>query len=445
MPSLYTAVSGLRANQTKLDVISNNVANANTVGYKSQNVTFSDVLNQTIRSASSSNAANGTGGTNPMQVGLGVSLGSITTDTTTGSLQQTGNVTDLAIDGEGYFVVQNTDGTMAYTRAGNFGIDASGNLVTSDGLMVCGWVEYTVADDGTVTFDTTTDPVPLNLYSDDFIANKLTLNPEATSQITLSGNLDASESAVGTAADTIGTAPETPQAVTAVTLYDSLGNAYDADVGFTKCYVDETDPDNPVTTWYYTVSAEDGTEMATGYLKFDASGEIVDETGFEPQVDITLDLSDAGTEDVTFSLDFSALSMYNSDSTAYVLSSDGHSASELVDYTIGQDGVISGIYDSGETRPLGCVALATFSNPAGLDKIGNSLFRASANSGSGANLYQAGTGNAGTLSTGYLEMSNVNLANEFTEMIIAQRAYQANSKVITTADEMLQILINLKA
>ncbi len=442
MPSLYTAVSGLRTNQTKLDVISNNVANSNTVGYKSQNVSFSDVLNQTIKSASAPNGNTGTGGTNAMQVGLGVSLASITTDTTTGSMQQTGNATDMAIDGEGYFVVKNADGTFSYTRAGNFGIDSEGNLVTSDGLCVCGWAEYTEADDGTVTFDTTTDPVALNLYSDSFIANKQSLNPEATTAVTLTGNLDSSETALGTAASTIATADITTQATTTMTVYDSLGNAHEADVNFTKCYVDDTTNE---TTWYYEITAEDGSTPtpSTGYLKFDSSGNNVDETGYESSVAVTLDVD--GTTDVTFDLDFSATTMYNSDSTAYVLSSDGREASELVDYSIGQDGVITGVYDSGETRPLGCIALATFSNAAGLQKTGNSLYSTTANSGTQANMYQAGTGNAGTISTGYLEMSNVNLASEFTEMIVAQRAYQANSKVVTTADEMLQVLINMKS
>lgn len=448
MPSLYTAVSGLRTNQTKLDVISNNVANSNSIGYKSQNVSFSDVLNQTIKGASAPNANTGSGGTNAMQVGLGVSLASITTDTTTGSLQQTGNATDMAIDGEGYFVVKNGDGTYSYTRAGNFGIDSGGNLVTADGLCVCGWVEYSESSDGTVTFDTTTEPVGINLYSDNFIANKQSLNPEATTAVTLTGNLDSSESAVGTAADAIGTAPASPQATTTMTVYDSLGNPHEADIDFSKCFVDDTtDPDNPVTTWYYEISAEDGSvpSPASGYLKFDAEGNVVDETGYEAAVSVTMDMTDSGTTDPVFTIDFSAISMYNSDSTAYVLSSDGREASELVDYTIGQDGVIQGVYDSGETRPLGCIALATFANPAGLLKTGNSLYTTTANSGKQGNLYQPGTGNAGSISTGYLEMSNVNLASEFTEMIVAQRAYQANSKVITTADEMLQILINLKS
>lgn len=446
MPSLYTAVSGLRTNQTKLDVISNNVANANSIGYKSQNVSFSDVLNQTIKSASGANGTSGTGGTNAMQVGLGVSLASITTDTSSGSLQQTGNATDMAIDGEGYFVVQNSDGTFAYTRAGNFGIDSEGNLVTSDGLCVTGWAEYTESSEGTVTFDTSTDPVAINLYSDSFISNKQTLSPEATTTVTLTGNLDSSESAVGTAADTIGTVPDSPQATATMTVYDSLGNDYDVDVEFTKCYVDETDPDNPVTTWYYELAEDDGSTFspASGYLKFDADGAVVSETGFESSVGVTLSAGSSGTSDTTFTLDMSALSMYNSDSTAYALSSDGQAASELVDYTIGQDGVILGVYDSGETTPLGCIAIATFANPAGLEKTGNNLYTASANSGSESNFAQAGTGSAGTISTGYLEMSNVSLANEFTEMIVAQRAYQANSKVISTADEMLQILINLK-
>ncbi len=441
MTSLFTGVSGMQANQTYLDVISNNVSNSNTVGYKAEQVTFSEVLNQTISGASAPDASGSYGGTNPMQMGLGVGVASITTNTSAGSLQMTGNPTDMAIDGDGYFVIQNTDGTYMYTRSGNFGIDEGGNLVTADGLCVCGWSEYTVNDDGTYTFNTSSDPTGINLFTDDFIANKSTLEPNSTSLINLTGNLDSSVEAQGIALDDINTTPATPQVSVPMTACDELGNEYDLDINLSKCYVDESDPDNPVTSWFYEVTNEDGSSAATGYLKFDESGQIIDETGFEATPDITISDSTSGTTDVTFELDLSGLSMYNSESTAYVLSSDGNTASELVDYTIGQDGIILGVYDTGETQPLGCISLANFSNPAGLEKVGNNLYTSTANSGEATSAYQPGTESVGSLSVGYLEMSNVDLSNEFSQMIIAQRGYQANSQIITTADEMLQTLI----
>jgi len=443
MPSMYTAVSGLRSMQTKLDVISNNVANANTVGYKSQAVNFSDVLNETISNASAPDSSGSYGGTNPKQFGLGVSVGAVTTNTATGSLQSTGSSTDLAIDGEGYFTVKDSDGALSYTRGGNFGIDSSGNLVTSDGKLVCGWNKYTTNSDGTYSYDTTTTPTGINVYSDSTNGNKQSLSPVATTKETLTGNLNSSETAQGTAATTIGTSP-TSQYTTTSTVYDSLGNAHTAYAKYTKCYTDSTTNNS---TWYYEVTCADSsaTTNNTGYLEFDSNGALVttDTTTYPTSCSPTFAFSGASSSTVKY--DFSNLTQYSSDSTASVLSSDGKAGSTLTSYSIGQDGVISGVYASGAKQPLGCISLVRFSNPGGLERTGNNQFKSTANSGAATNVYQPGTGGSGTLKSGYLEMSNVDLANEFSEMIVAQRAYQANSKVITTADEMLQILMSMKS
>lgn len=442
MTSLFTGVSGMQANQRFLDVISNNVSNSNTVGYKSQQVTFSEVLNQTISNASSPDADGAYGGTNPMQMGLGVGVASITTNTSAGSMQTTGNSTDIAIDGDGYFVAQSSDGSYQYTRSGNFGIDEGGNLVTSDGLVVCGWSEYTENSNGTFTFVTSSEPTGINLFSDDYISNKSTLEPEATTEVNITGNLDSSEEAQGTSINDIGTTPDTPQVSVPMTIIDSLGNETDVDINLTKCFVDDT---NNETSWFYTITDEDSSELTTGYIKFDENGDIVeDDTDYESIPSVTYSSASSGTSDVTFSVDMSALSMYNSDSSAYVLSSNGNTASELIDYTISQDGIILGVYDTGDTQPLGCIALASFSNPAGLEKVGSSMYVETSNSGISDSYYQPGSDGVGSLSVGYLEMSNVDLSTEFSQMIIAQRGYQANSKLITTADEMLQTLINMK-
>lgn len=443
MTSLYTGVSGMLANQTYLDVISNNVSNANTVAYKSESVTFDEVLNQTISEASAPDASGSYGGTNPMQYGLGVGIASITTSTESGSLQSTGNATDIAIDGEGYFIVSDSSGVTYYTRSGNFGIDEDGNLVTADGLLVNGWADYTTDDEGNYIYSTSDELLPVNLYAD----NKETLEPTATTEINLTGNLNSSEDANtdSTALDDIGTVPDEFQHTVSITAYDDLGNEFEVDLNLTKCYVDTTTNE---TSWYYEIESSDSTvslSPSSGYIKFDEDGTIVtDETDFEASPTITLSASDSGTNDIDFTIDMSAMSMYNTDSTAYVLTSDGNSASELVDFSIGQDGIITGIYDNGESKPLGCIGLASFSNAAGLEKIGSSLYQATANSGLSTTSYQPGTEGMGALSVGYLEMSNVDLSTEFSNMIVAQRAYQASSKVITTADEMLQTLINLK-
>lgn len=452
MMSMYSGVSGLRAQQSKLDVIGNNIANVNTVGYKQQNVSFSDLLSQTLSGATAASSTTGKGGTNPLQVGLGVAVASTDTLMTTGSSQSTGNSTDVAIGGNGFFIVKGgTVGEYQFTRAGNFGVDESGNL-TVGGMTVCGWLDYGGAaqSDGTYEYNTQKEVEPLNLFSDSYNGNKKIIAPKATTAATLTGNLDPSKTAQGSALDNIGS-NYTADVTTTMTVYDAQGNSYDVQIKFSKCFVDSTtDPNNPVTSWYWEADSSSSNLSASGsgYIKFDANGKIVADSGtFNTNPTITLTPTDNTASAAAFnvSLDLTGISTYQSSSTSGVSVSqiDGYEAGELQDFTIGSDGLITGVYSNGQTQPLGMIALATFANPAGLEKIGSNLYVTTANSGAFTGGVVPGSGGTGTLSSGTLEMSNVDLAQQFSEMMITQRAYQANSKVISTADDMLETLVNL--
>lgn len=449
MRSLYSGVSGLRAQQTKLDVISNNIANISTTGYKSQSVSFSDILSQTLTGASGSDKAANRGGTNPVQIGLGVKVAATNTVMTVGSTQSTGNTNDISIGGSGFFVVQGgTTGTYQFTRAGNFGVDQSGNL-TVNGFTVCGWQEYTEQADGTIEFNTQKVVEPINLFSDSYNGNKKTIAAQATTSATLIGNLNPTVTVQGTALDNIGANPA-GDVTTTMTVYDAQGNSYDVQVNFSKCYIDSTDPDNPVTSWYWQADTADSNlnVSGSGYLKFDKNGNIVTgDTAYatNPQITLTPGGTNAGTAAFDITLDFTGISTYSSSGTngVTVSSIDGYEAGDLQDFNIKSDGTIIGVYSNGETQPLGMIAMANFVNPAGLEKIGNNLYVTTANSGAFTGGVKAGTGGTGLLSSGMLEMSNVDLAEQFSEMMVTQRAYQANSKVISATDELMQTLVNL--
>ena len=192
MRSMFSGVSGLRTHQTRMDVIGNNIANVNTVAFKSGRVTFQEVFNQTLSGASAPDATTGRGGTNPMQVGLGIGIGTIDTITTRGSIERTDNPTDLSIEGDGFFIVRGgSSDTFRFTRAGNFGIDKHGNLVTGNGMNVYGWQAYEREADGTYTFDTENPIEPINLFSDSHNGNKRMIAARATTSAVFVGNLDS--------------------------------------------------------------------------------------------------------------------------------------------------------------------------------------------------------------------------------------------------------------
>lgn len=445
MTSLYTGTTAMSSNQMKIDVISNNIANANTVGYKYQTVSFSDSLNQQISGATAPTATSG--GINPMQVGLGVGVASVNTVSTMGSLQYTGNPTDMAISGDGYFVVANPEGGYNFTRAGNFGVDSDGNLVTGDGYEVCGWQDATVQEDGSYLFDTSSEPEPINLYTNDEGESTRTVAPKVTTEATLSGNLNATDEAQGIALDDIGTAASDPDAVAdyvmPMTVVDNLGAEHQLNTEYYKCFSDDSSGSSE-TSYYWQTLDEDGTVLDSGYIKFDANGQMITgDPNFETSADITVTPS-GGTDAFTVEMDFSTLTMYGSESNVLPSHVDGNTSGELTDFSVDANGVIMGIYSNGQQQPLGILSVATFSNPAGLEKSGDNLYATTANSGEFTNGHPPGVGGAGQLSVGTLEMSNVDLSREYSELIVAQRGYQASSSIISTVDELLQELINLK-
>jgi flagellar hook protein FlgE len=403
MRSLFAGVSGLRSHQTRMDVIGNNVANVNTLAFKSSRVTFAEGFSQMLSSATRPQGDQG--GTNAAQVGLGTKVGSIDTLFSQGSTETTGIATDLAIQGESFFVV--SDGAAKYyTRAGNFQLDADGRLVSpTTGAVLQG----RMAKDGVFAQGLSDIKIPFGQKTP----------AKATDRAVLGGNLDAS-AAVGTTSET------------SITVYDSQGAKHELKVEFAKT------GDN---AWTWLVLSPAGA-TGNGTVNFNDAGALVDLT----PATISLDPGN-GAATMAITLDpgtgLTALSQYAGRSTAVIREQNGYTMGTLDDFNIDTTGTISGTFTNGVTVVLGQIALADFNNPSGLERRGDSIYAASANSGE-AVLGFAGEGSASSITSRALEMSNVDLAQEFTNMIIAQRGFQANSRVISNADEMLQEVVNLK-
>jgi flagellar hook protein FlgE len=402
--SMFSAISGLKAHQTKLDVTGNNIANVNTVGFKSSQTVFEDTLSQVMRNGSAPTAD--TGGTNPAQVGLGVKLGGITTNFGQGSTQNTGRTTDFMISGDGFFVTK-TGNQQTYTRSGSFDYDAAGKLVTPDGGVLQGWM----ADPATGKVDTNSAIKALTIPFGEVMA------PKPTSKGSVVGNLSSS-------------AKDDTQVQTQVQVFDSLGNARQISVSFTKTgentwTVSATEPGNDTPL----VDAQD--------LTFDpTTGALPDDT-----VLTFLPTGDSWPGDIN--VDLTGLKQFGGTTSLTPSDVDGNAMGTLQSISLSGDGTIVGVYSNSLREPIGKLALANFSNPSGLTKAGNSSYVVGDNSGQPV-IGDPGTGGRGTLTSGALEMSNVDLAEEFTNLIVAQRGFQANSRVITTSDQVLQELVNLK-
>ncbi len=414
MRSLYSGISGLRVHQTQMDVIGNNIANVNTVAFKSSRVTFQEILNQTIKNASGPSQVGGRGGTNPQQIGLGVSVGTIDVLHTSTGVQRTDRATDLAIDGEGFFMVSDGE-NVYYTRAGNFDIDVNGDLVYPGGLKVLGWnTLVTDPTTGEQYVDTTGMPGPINLLN-------LSMPAKATDMIKFEGNLDAS-----LAVD--------EEEQYSFTVFDSLGNEHKLNIIFTK-------DDNNEWSWRIEPPSGVGVTGASGSLVFSPEGKLSNPS----EGNVTIQVSSVtGADDITLSIKFDPAKFTQyANSTTVNATVNGYISGILNSISIDSEGRVIGYYTNGQSREDAVLAIATFTNPGGLNKVGNNLYQHSTNSG--YPLYgRAGVGGRGTIIAGALEMSNVDLAKEFTDMIVAQRGFQANSRIITVADEMLQELVNLK-
>ena len=417
--SFSASLSGLAANQQKLSVIGNNLANLNTVGFKGSNVNFVDLVAQSVGGPS----------VNPMQIGLGVSVGQIRTTFTQGSVDKTGVPTDVAIQGDGFFVV-GTGVNRTYTRAGDFNFNADGMLVTSSGLPVMG---YTAVDPATGLIDTSGAPAAI-------VAPPGVLRPPvATSRMSTLTNLDAS-AAVG---DTYA-AP--------VEIYDSLGIPHVATVTYTK---------TAANAWSYSVTvpgaevtggtAGTPSQVATGTIGFSTSGLLTSVNGGAvSDVAITTPTWTNGAAASTINWDIvntngvSSLTGYGAPSaTASVTQNGTTSGAPSSIVSVDQEGNLIASFGMGQTVSVGRLALATFNNPAGLVKLGTNMYAQSDASGQPM-VGTAGTGGRGVIIGSALEASNVYIAHEFTQMILAQRGYQASSKGITVADELLVDTLNLK-
>ena len=415
--SMFTAISSLNLHQKYLDVVSNNLANANTNGYKSSRVMFQDQFAQMLAPGAAPSATQG--GVNPTQIGLGVGMGYVSPDFTQGTLQSTGRNLDLAVEGDGFFVY-GQDAGRRDSREGSMGLDAEGFLVNAaTGMRTQGWLA-----DATGAIDT-------NATVDDIQIDTSKSLAKATENVYMGGNLSANIDGAGTVNVTMG-------------VYDSLGALQQAAVRFTRGGVAGA----PTNVWTWQVMDTSVTPAVagtgTGTVTFDVNGQI--DAANPPTVGTaaTIPGSAGSTTPIPVTLDFTKMTQLTATTSATVTSQDGLAAGSVTDvYISPNDGAVSLVYSNGLSEQIGQVALARFANASGLMQSEGTTFMAGLNSGD-AQIGAASSGGRGAIASGHLEASNVDMAQEFTNMILAQRGFQASSRVITTSDEILQELVNLK-
>ena len=431
--SFYAGLSGLQANAASLGVIGNNLANVNTIGFKASRVTFQDVFSQ----SSVGSGVNGAG--NAQQIGLGVQVAGIDQLFTQGSLQTTGLATDVAIQGNGFFVVADGSGAQAFSRAGSFTIDKTGNLVTPSGQFVQGYTQR----------DANGNIITSGNISNVQLPGGLSAPPQATSYFQAQMNLNA-DAKVDDPATTIN---EAETFSTTVTVYDSLGARHNLTVNFTPV---DTNADGKRDAWTYTatVPGEDvaggtaGTPrtVGSGTISFGADGKLTSPTG-----NVTLAIpawsNSAAAQNVEWRLFDTAgsgnLSGFSGASATSSTTQNGYGVGRLRTLNIDQDGLVSGVFTNGVTLQLARFALATFNNPNGLLKNGQNSYLETNTSGV-ATIGGANSGGRGMIAASSLELSNVDITQEFTDLIVAERGYQANSRIITTTDQVIQEALNLK-
>ncbi len=451
MRSLYSGVAGLKTHQTRMDVIGNNIANVNTTAYKSQSMTFSDLMYQTTQAASGANPTTGVGGTNARQIGLGAKTSAIKTAITTqGASQTTNDPFDIMITGDSFFIVNNGQNNY-FTRDGSFYVDGAGNLaMTSTGYNVMGW-QVDPNDASAIKQDTVS---ALRVMT----TENMTYPPEATKSARISGIIDKNDTNVNAAAGKIMN----------LEFYDNQGYKYTA-----KLSVHSTKTDGQFTVQLddildskgKTVLADptkaslqqNNADVKDPVLEFDlknGSFKNVGTAGAQTAASTLTLHFDTGTfpsfTDIT--IDFSKCSNLNNNgsSTVSPIRGDakgngaGRKVGEMSGIEIQKDGMIYANYDNGCSRLLGQIAVATFANASGLAKEGDNLYSATQNSGDFDGIGTDITTGGGYMNTGVLEMSNVDLSSEFTEMITTQRGFQANSRIITVSDTLLEELTNLK-
>jgi len=397
--TFYTCLTGLNSFRNQLSVVSDNLANSETTAYKDNTVSFSELVNSAMTTYSST------------ATGCGVSIQDVTTNWGQGALSSTGDSNNLAITGSGFFVVHDTSGATCYTRNGDFEYNADGTLVTSDGLAVQG---YTINEDGS-----------LGALGDITLSSSI-ISPTTTSELTTTINLNSEAESGDTFSSTI-------------SVYDSLGNSIPVTITYTKtANVNEW-------SWAASIPSETGTATGSGTLTFDENGDLAN--GTNPTISLALTNGSGTPQDLTWAI-------YNADGTttgnmtqiasASSLSSqsqNGSAAGTLVGISTDEQGVITGTYSNGKTQPLYQIALAIFANNNGLNLTGSGLYESSSASGAAVSGV-AGSGQFGSITSGSLEMSTVDMATEMTNMIIAQRAYEACAKMFTVESEIIQTTIN---
>lgn len=413
MSSFSIPLSGLNATQQALNVISNNLANLNTTGFKDQTANFQDLFYQNFGT---------TGAGNPVQVGAGAKMASISSNFTNGSLLNTGVPSDAAITGNGFFIVQDVNGTVDYTRAGNFGVNAAGQLVTVSGQTVMGYP----AALGVVNRGAPLAPLQ--------VGQSAISPPAATTTLSQQTNLDASAP--------VGSTYSAP-----LTVYDSLGSPHVLSFNYTS-----TGPG----AWDYQITlpaADTGgsgapTVIASGSLTFDSGGNLTSPSGSITGIAVTGLADGAADMSLTWNLTgpngISLLTQVDAPSATTSTQQNGYGSGTLQSYTIESDGTIEGQFSNGQVQALGQVALASFANPQGMQLTGGDSYAPTLASGS-AVIGVPNSGVLGTLTGGALESSNVNISAEFTNLIVVERAFQADARMITTLDTVTNQTINLQA
>lgn len=473
MRSLYAGVTGLKNHQTRMDVIGNNVSNVNTNGFKKGRVIFQDLLSQTIQGASRPGLERG--GVNPKQVGLGMKLAAIDTLMTQGSIETTGVKTDVALSGDGFFIHKNGDQVL-YTRQGNMNVDSDYNLVNpANGFKVQGWNTY-MTPDGEWVMDVSKPVEDIKIPIGEKAPAK------ATTEMVFKSNLDSRVDPVLN--------PNQPSQAeidngqvwnVSATSYDSLGNEYNTTLRMVKVAtntwrasaIDVSGTDYVEGSVRLGVGNAGNTDLTTGeegdsvYLSFNEKGslvavsETINPSDLDAQGDLSAKLSmriDDGsvgpdgelgyTQNITLKFgeagEFEKGTTQSADGfSTKMYEQDGYSMGYMSGFQVDSEGVVTAFYDNGTMREMAKLAVASFTNPNGLEKSGDTYFSQTINSGN-AMVGSAGTQNRGQILPGSLEMSNVNIADEFTDMIVTQRGFQANSRTITTSDQMLQELLTLK-
>jgi len=394
--SLYSGISGLKANASTMSVIGDNIANVNTTGFKSSTVSFANIFAATL-------------GSSENEIGRGVVLSDVVQNWQSGALENTNSSTDLSINGQGMFLVTDpTDGNQYFTRAGNFQFDLNGDLSTSDGMQVQG---YQI------------DPTGAVLGMGNITLPAGTNNPNETTQLNMALNLD-------------GSALDTTTYDTTITVYDSLGSPVELTFNFVR------DLSGATPAWDWSITPSRGACATSGTLTFDTSGNLATPAA-DPTINITGLTGATDPLDIAWVLTDGSVTGYAGSSSKTAQIQDGFSSGSLQGIEVDEYGIFTGLYSNGVQTPFAQIALADFPSYTGLSKVGSNMYTASTSSGQPL-IGTAGTAGMGSVTSGALEMSNVDLASEFVDMITTQRAFQANSRVITSSDDMLAELINIK-